>query len=451
MAAERQQASYERAAFTAQTSALDDRMARLEDMISRLSSGPRGDPNQAMLATQANMQLAGATLRANVSAAARLKELECALANGGHPPSQVAAAPPGARFWSKSHYANLVSTGSLTKQNATWSSTTFTLNSGGARPVRIQFNKASLMMAYDFKFGHDNDNSGIGLEHIIPLRAGQSAQPLTPAELDSFDSYRIASLTTDDTLRLSELPNQVTGPLPTLPIINGADFLARLEGLQRFLSYMYDQSADPQPLTLNPGEQVPACTLTQGLSAVARAVATIIAEKGELGPGPGLDALRIGANKAISDFSVSLRVTASERANSLAPPSLSDRLAFRAQLASHLQTAFNPLLERLFGVYDPTFRNLLLAPSSAPSAPSTSSSTSPPTTRDILRSVPSQPRHPCVSGMIYNECHRPDCRYEHDASKLPATSLTTLLHNLGSLLKGRSLPASSEGQGGPRA
>jgi ubiquinone biosynthesis protein UbiJ len=56
IAAERQQASYERAAFTAQTSALDDRMARLEDMISRLSSGPRGDPNQAMLATQANMQ-----------------------------------------------------------------------------------------------------------------------------------------------------------------------------------------------------------------------------------------------------------------------------------------------------------------------------------------------------------------------------------------------------------
>jgi hypothetical protein len=375
------------------------------------------------------------------------KELECALANGGYPPSIVAGASNGARFWTKTHYASIVANGTQIKQKAAWSSASFSIRQSSSRPVHIQLPKPTLLMAFNFQFGHEGDNAGIGLEHVIPIRRLN----LTPAEIEALDTYRVATLSTDDQLRLSEVPIAASGPLPTLPILNGADLLARIDGLTRLLSYLYDQSANPQRLTSDPLESVPACTLTQGLSTVAQAIKIIIDEKGELGSGPGLDALRIAINKAMAEFSASLRVMASEATLSFGSPSITDRLRHREQLASHLQSAFNPLIERLFGVYDLTFRNLLLAPSSSTSTKPSTTPTGPPSTRDILRAVPAHPRHPCVSGMIYNECTRTDCRYEHDASKLPASSLTTLLHNLGALLKGRSVPAPSEGQGGSRA
>ena len=397
----------------------------------------------------ANSTWRGNGFATNVAATALTKEFECALANGGHSPSMVAGANNGGRSWTKAQFASIIATGTQIKQKAAWSSASFSICQSSSRPVRIQFSKTTLMMAYNFQFGHEGDNAGIGLEHVIPLRAGQSNLILSPAEIDSLDTYRVATLTTDDQLRLSEVPTNASGPLPTLPILNGADLLARINGLTRFLSHLYDQSADPQRFTSNLLESVPACTLTQGLTTVAQAIEVIIAEKGELSPGPGLDALRIAINKAMAEFTASLRVLASEASLLLGSPSISDRMRLREQLASYLQSAFNPLIERLFGVYDLSFRNLLLAPSSLPSVKPSIAPTGQPSTRDILRAVPAHPRHPCVSGMIYNECTRSDCRYEHDGSKLSASSLTTLLHNLGSLLKGRSVP--SEGQGGSRA
>jgi hypothetical protein len=456
-----QQLKAERATF-------DERMARMEAVVARLQSStpafqsydaqhaglfnnPSRDTSFSSSAphTLGSMQLAGAIPRANVAATALTKEFECALANGGHSPSMVAGANNGGRSWTKAQFASIIATGTQIKQKAAWSSASFSICQSSSRPVRIQFSKTTLMMAYNFQFGHEGDNAGIGLEHVIPLRAGQSNLILSPAEIDSLDTYRVATLTTDDQLRLSEVPTNASGPLPTLPILNGADLLARINGLTRFLSHLYDQSADPQRFTSNLLESVPACTLTQGLTTVAQAIEVIIAEKGELSPGPGLDALRIAINKAMAEFTASLRVLASEASLLLGSPSISDRMRLREQLASYLQSAFNPLIERLFGVYDLSFRNLLLAPSSLPSVKPSIAPTGQPSTRDILRAVPAHPRHPCVSGMIYNECTRSDCRYEHDGSKLSASSLTTLLHNLGSLLKGRSVP--SEGQGGSRA
>jgi len=158
-------------------------------------------------------------------------------------------------------------------------------------------------------------------------------------------------------------------------------------------------------------------------------------------------------NRAIAHYSASLRKLACRTSTiNFASPSLNDRLDYRSELADYLQAAFNPVIEQIYGVHNSPLRAQLLAGGTNP--PATGSSPAKPlachSTRTILNKVPrtADNRFPCVAGIVFNACKHPACKYEHNASKMPASSLGIMLHNCGSLLGDRPGPAPGEDQEG---
>jgi hypothetical protein len=414
------------------------------------------DAGYSSLPTNLRMQHSGAALPAQTSTTAKEMELLCAFANGGNTPSKLNGSSAGTRFFTKKQYISLIANGASIARKASWDPASFSEVPGDTREVRIQFSKQALLQAHAFQFGNNNDGSGIGLENIIPLRAGQPAHDLSSADVDDMETLRVTGVTPDaNHFLFTAASPTASGPLPSLSISNGADLKARLLSLCRFLKYLFDDSAAPSPLTANPGEHVPACTLTQGLLALYNALESLTAEQGEIGPGHGLSSLVTLINRAIASYSAGLRKLACRTATYFSSPSLSDRLGYRRELADYLQAAFNPVIEQIYGVHHSTLRSQLLAGGPNPPAPGSSPAKTPGghSTRAILNRVPrtDDNRFPCVAGMVFNACKHPSCKYEHNASKMPASSLGIMLHNCGSLLQDRPGPAPGEAQEGSRA
>jgi len=254
------------------------------------------------------MQHSGAAMPAQTSTTAKELEFLCAFANGGNTPSKLNGCTAGTRFYSKKLYISLIANGASISRKASWDPASFTEVPGDAREVRLQLSKQALLKAHAFHFGNNTDGAEIGLENVIPLRAGQLAHDLSSADIDNMETLRVTGVTPDAThLTFTEASTTESGPLPALIISNGADLKARLLSLCRFLKYLYDDSAAPSPLSANPHELVPACTLTQGLLALYNALESVTAEQGEIGPGPGLTSLVTLINRAIAHYSASLR------------------------------------------------------------------------------------------------------------------------------------------------
>lgn len=415
------------------------------------------DPGYSPLSTNLRMQHSGAAPPTQASTTAKEQELLNAFANGGLTPSKLNSSLAGSRYFTKKQYISLVDNGASIAHRASWSSASFSEVPGDSRDVRIQLAKPTLLKAYAFMYGHEQNGTGIGLEHVLPLRAGQPAHDLSSADMDNLETLRVTGVTPDSThFTFTEAGTHASGPLPSLPITNCADLKARIIGLCRFLKYMYDDSAAPSPMTANPHERVPACTLTQALLAVHTALESLTAENGEIGGGPALNTLVFLINSATATYTAGLRKLACRVASSFSSPSLEDRIGYRNELAGYMKAAFNPVIEQIYGHYDTTLRTQLLAGGGHPPAVPAATHPRPPTghsTRTILNQVPrnNDQRYPCVAHVVFKDCKHPACKYEHDATKLPASSLGIMLQNCGKLLQERSDPAPSAGQEGFRA